>query len=123
MKSKYIVESTKATSKRIIGIKDTFEEAKALMLEKMNDENLCSTLSIHKRKVYTIKCHSRFGGIKLKEGCLEELIKYYSNLLSWWHYSTPKSIDKLVAALNYCVRKQQGACYNRDYYEKGEEND
>lgn len=120
MKNKYVVESTKATSKKAIGIKDTFEEAKALMLEKMEDKNLCSTLSIHKRKVYTIKCHSRFGGIKLKEGCMEELLSYYSNLLSWWHYSTPKTINKLVDALNYCVREQQGACYNRDYYEVGE---
>ena len=117
---KYQVAKVSATTTKTLAYKDTFEEAKLFMLEQMKDESLSGTLCIHKKNVYSIKQHSRFGGERTTKGCLEELIKYYSNLLSWWHYATPKTIDKLVDALNYCVGKQQGGCYNRDHYEKGE---
>lgn len=117
---KYQVAKVSATTTKTLAYKDTFEEAKSFMLEQMKDERLSGRLCIHKKKVYSIKLYSRYGGVRINKGCLEELIKYYSNRLSWWHYATPKTIDKLVDALNYCVRKQQGSCYNRDYYEKGE---
>ena len=122
MKTGYKYEVTKqsATHQQSLGIKDTFEDAKTLMLEMQKDPKLCCQLAIHKRKVYSVVCHSRLGGVREQKGCLTELIKHYSNLLSWWHYATPKTIDKLIEVLNRCVDLQQGGCYNRDYFEKGE---
>ena len=123
MEYKYEVVCQKATNEKSLTIASSFEEAKRVMLvEMMRDAELCGTLSIHKRKVYTIIRRSRLGGTTKQKGCLKELVKHYSNLLSYWHHATPKTINKLVDALNQCVSIQQGGCYNRDHYEKGEEN-
>ena len=121
MPYKYEIVSRNATQEKTIDYCNNFEDAKAQMLRLMGNPNLCGTLAIHRRKVYTVICYSRLGVRRHKDGCLKELIKYYSNLLSWWQYATPKTIDQLVDALNHCVSIQQGGCYHRDYYEKGEE--
>ena len=72
---KYQVVRRYAANEKTLAYKDTFEEAKSFMLEQMKDESLCGTLCIHKKKVYSIKKYSKYGGERITKGCLEELIK------------------------------------------------